>query len=326
MNITIQKYTKSNEQKWDDFVKSSSNGTIFHLRSFLSYHIDRKFEDHSLIFKKNNLIIAIFPAVRIKINNKTILHSHPGASYGGFVYNDLSYEDGDEIIQIINKYCKRHLFNKIFFIPSPKVYEKKINDTINYLLHWHKYEIVESYISSIIQINHKKKAVEYLNKRKKRYIQNYILNDDLKVKYENNFQEFYPILLENKNKHNVLPTHSLEELIKLDKLVPGKLNLLLLYYNEKIIGGTLNIIANDQCGVVFYNMINYEFQELQPASIQIYESINWAKKCKFNFLDLGISQIPSKKNPISPHKSLIYFKEQFGSIGITRKAYQKILS
>ena len=137
MSITIQKYSKSNEQSWDEFVKLSSNCTIFHLRSFLSYHIERKFEDHSLIFKKNNSIIAIFPAVRTRNKNQDILHSHPGASYGGFVYNDLSYEEGDEIIQIIYKYCKEHLFHKIFFIPSPIAYETKTNDIINYLLHFH---------------------------------------------------------------------------------------------------------------------------------------------------------------------------------------------
>ena len=114
MSISIQKYTKSNEQSWDEFVLSSSNGTIFHLRSFLSYHIDRKFEDHSLIFKKNNSIIAIFPAVKIKNKNVHILHSHPGASYGGFVYNNLSYEEGDEIIQAMYKYCKKNLFHKIY--------------------------------------------------------------------------------------------------------------------------------------------------------------------------------------------------------------------
>ena len=326
MSISIQKYTKSNEQSWDEFVLSSSNGTIFHLRSFLSYHIDRKFEDHSLIFKNNNSIIAIFPAARIKNKNVNILHSHPGASYGGFVYNNLSYEEGDEIIQAIYKYCKKNLFHKIFFIPSPATYESKTNDIINYLLHWHKYEIAECYISSTIKINKNKNALEYLNKRKKRYIQNYIQNDDLIIKHENNFHKFYPILLENKKKHNVLPTHSLKEIIKLNKQLPGKLNLLLLYYNEKIIGGTLNIIANDNCGIVFYNMINYEFQEMQPASIQIYESINWAIKCKLKFLDLGVSQISSETNPISPHKSLILFKEQFGSIAIIRKAYQKIIS
>ena len=35
---------------WDQYVLNSNNGTIFHLRKFLSYHEDRTFQDSSLIF------------------------------------------------------------------------------------------------------------------------------------------------------------------------------------------------------------------------------------------------------------------------------------
>ena len=325
MSIVIKKYDQSDNKIWDDFVKSSSNGTIFHLRSFLSYHIDRNFKDHSLIFKKSKSILAIFPAAKININNKNILYSHPGASYGGFVYDEISYEDADEMVKLMDKYCLDHFFHKIFLIPTPIIYDSKTNETINYLLHWNKYEIVEYYISSIIQINKNKKSLSYLNKRKKRYIQNYISNKDLTIKKSNNYHEFYPILLKNKQKHNVTPTHSLEELIKLNELFPGKLTLLLLYHSKTIIGGTLNIVANENCGIVFYNMINSEFQEFQPASIQLYESIDWAKKSNLKFLDLGVSQLPNSKNPLTPHKTLIYFKEQFGATAVIRKAFQKIL-
>ena len=52
MKITVRKFTAKDTKDWDDFVKRSNNGTLFHLRSFLSYHIDRKFTDHSLILKK----------------------------------------------------------------------------------------------------------------------------------------------------------------------------------------------------------------------------------------------------------------------------------
>ena len=72
MNIDVRQYMPSDENSWDNFVHSSSNGTIFHLRSFLSYHIDRKFDDHSLIIKKNETIIAVFPAALITNNNKKI--------------------------------------------------------------------------------------------------------------------------------------------------------------------------------------------------------------------------------------------------------------
>ena len=77
--------------------------------------------------------------------------------------------------------------------------------------------------------------------------------------------------------------------------------------------------------MIFYNMINYDYINLQPATIQIYESINWAKEQKLKYLDLGVSQKPKAENPLTPHPSLIKFKEQMGAKIIIRKAFQKIL-
>ena len=322
MGITVKKYTQSDEKAWDKFIPASSNGTIFHLRSFLSYHSDRQFDDNSLIFEKQGNIIAVFPAAKITEKNKNILYSHPGASFGGFVYNHLSYEDADIIIEVMKKYCIQNSFYKIFFVQTPTIYSEKINDTLEYLLHWHKYNVQEYYISSMVDIRSDKGPLEYLHKRKKRYIKKYLTNNELKIKCENNFQEFYPILVDNKKRHAVNPTHSLDELIKLNKNLPGKIHLLLLYYHDEIIGGTLNIIANNKCGIVFYNMINYDFRDMQPAAIQIFESIKWAKKQNLQFLDLGVSQKPKAENPLTPHTSLISFKEQLGATTIIRKAFQ----
>ena len=75
---------------------------------------------------------------------------------------------------------------------------------------------------------------------------------------------------------------------------------------------------------MFYNMIDYVHKEFQAASIQVFESINWAKKFNLKYLDLGVSQMPKSKNPLKPHKTLIYFKEQFGSSAIIRKTFQKL--
>ena len=80
MNIIVRKFTAKDTTAWDEFVERSNNGTIFHLRSFLSYHIDRKFKDHSLIFEKKGKMIGLFPAAIIEEKRKKILHSHPGAS------------------------------------------------------------------------------------------------------------------------------------------------------------------------------------------------------------------------------------------------------
>ena len=323
MSITIRKYNKTDFDNWENFVNKSSNGTIFHLRTFLSYHIDRNFNDNSLIFEKNGNFIAVFPATKKIESDNLILYSHPGASFGGFVFDKISFKESNLILKLLENYCISNNFTKIFFVNTPNIYFNQLNETLEYVLLWNEYKLKEIYISSIIEIQNNIKTIDYLHSRKKRYIKKYLNNTSLKIKWENDFDKFYPILLDNKSKHGIKPTHSLNELKKIDSLYPFSLHLLLLYQNETVIGGTLNIIINNQCAMMFYNMINYNYIDLQPATIQIYESINWAKEKNLRFLDLGVSQKPKDKNPLTPHETLINFKEQLGAKSIIRKVFQK---
>ena len=79
---------------WDNFIAQSNNGTIFHQRKFLSYHRERTFKDCSLMFVEKTIICAVFTGA--VINN--CLYSHPGASFGGFVYNQLSFKVANQIV------------------------------------------------------------------------------------------------------------------------------------------------------------------------------------------------------------------------------------
>jgi hypothetical protein len=271
-------------------------------------------------------VIAVFPATFEKKNGKNVLYSHPGASFGGFVLHNISFEDANNMVIILEQYSIQNKFEKIFFVDTPSIYHRQLDDTLEYLLHWHNFNIEEYYISSKINISQFPNSLDHLHARKKRYVKSYLEDNELTIKLENDFDQFYPILLENKKRHNVTPTHSLEELRKLNELHPRSLHLLLLFYKNIIIGGTLNFIVNENCGMVFYNMINYDYINLQPATIQIFESINWAKKLNLKYLDLGVSQQPKAENPLTPHLSLINFKEQLGATTIIRKAFQKIIS
>ena len=83
--LTIKRLTKKNYAAWDCFVKKANNGTIFHLRQFLSYHPDDRFIDHSIEFYKNNTLVSVFPAAESIIKGERFLVSHPGATVGSFV-------------------------------------------------------------------------------------------------------------------------------------------------------------------------------------------------------------------------------------------------
>ena len=104
--ISIKKYTEKLNNIWDDFIFKSNNGTIFHTQEFLNYHQNKKFVNHSLLFFDKDILLAVLPAAVIKDNKKSILHSHPGASFGGIAYNqNLNFTIYSNLISCLEKYC-----------------------------------------------------------------------------------------------------------------------------------------------------------------------------------------------------------------------------
>ena len=65
--FTIKKITRTNPIAWDNFVKKANNGTMFHLRKFLSYHPEHRFVDHSLEFYKRHKLFSVFPSAELKL-------------------------------------------------------------------------------------------------------------------------------------------------------------------------------------------------------------------------------------------------------------------
>ena len=327
MSISIRKYNNTDKEDWDNFVIKSSNGTLFHLRKFLCYHIKRKFKDHSIIFEKKGKIIAVFSGAIIETTGGLILHSHPGASYGGFVYTQLTFKDCEIIIEILEQYLYNNKINEIKFVQAPNIYSSSIDETLEYALIWHNYIPIENYISSIIKIqdnvNDNLEAIIKLKNRSKSYFDKVIKQGNITFKWENDFNTFYPILVQNKKKHNSKPTHTLKELKKLDNLLPKQLHLLLMYSQNIPIGGTLVLSGNKNVGIIFYNMIDYKYSSFQPATLQTIESIKWASKKCFKYLDFGVSQNPRAKDPTTPSKSLIQFKEECGAFVCIRKTFHK---
>ena len=295
---------------WNDFVLNSNNGTIFHLRNFLSYHRERSFKDCSFIFAHKENIEAVFTGAII--NN--CLYSHPGASFGGFVYNELSFPYANQIVDALIKAARKLNLTEIIIIPPPFVYYKKYNETMEYCLYSKGFNNIEYYISSFVNLENN--LINQMHDRKKRYIKK--MQSEIEIKLSDDLDTFYPILINNKLKHKAKPTHTLEELKILMDRFPDKIKLLVSSKDNQITGGALNFITNDNTCILFYNMIDYDYQHLQIASLQIYESLKWAQNNKLKFLDIGVSQI-YEGDKIIPHESLINFKEQFGAQAMIRK-------
>ena len=318
--ITINKYNLKALQEWDQFISDSNNGTIFQKQRFINYHINRKFVDHSLLIKKNNKLVAVLPAAVCD----NILYSHPGSSYGGFVVaSEVDFETTNDIIQSVDDYCRSQKFKSLFLISSPSVYQKKFDQSIDYLLHWNNYKSKEIYISHVVDMSTASTPLELLKKRKRRYINNNKELDDFSFKESNDFDLFYKILLEGKKKYNTKPTHTLEELYQLKTLFPEEIKLMLSIKSNQVIGGSVIFFANRKVSLVFYNAISKNYRNSQIAMLQLYKCMEVSKKYGYNFVDFGVSHTPEQDDPMSPKFSLIHFKEQFDAKGVLRVAHQK---
>jgi hypothetical protein len=251
-------------------------------------------------------------------NNGNIYWSPLGASYGSFVTADLPFELSLAIVDTVINFFKTKGTKEIFLIPPPLIYSKIYNQHLEYAMLFRKFDFEHHYISHSLDL-----AIDY----KKHYNRatnikfNKIKKSDLTIIQKNDFESFYQILLENKRKHNAIPTHSLEDLQKLNSLLPDKLKLFLAYHKDILIGGHLVFLANENVSLCFYNAMDYNYQKLFPAYALAEFVIDWSKENGYKWFDFGVSQDTTSENPMTPSLNLIQFKEHFNTRGIFRSTY-----
>ncbi len=316
--IEVIEFHEGLKGTWDNFVERSNNGTIFHLQSFLNYHPRGKFNFHHLMFYENSKIVALLPGGIVDDN---IFWSPVGASYGSLVTEDIPFEKALQLVDTMMNYFDRNGFKEIFLIPPPIIYNKKITQHIEYAMLYRRFDFELHYISHAIHLRFEKDFLSYFDKTARKTIRKILREEKLEIRESNDYTTFNEILIKNKAKHNAKPTHSLEDMLRLSQLVPNKVRLNMVYYEEKPIAGSWLFICNPKVVLCFYNMLLYEYEHLKPVYLIMYETVRWALENGFEWVDIGVSQDTKSPDPMTPALSLIQFKERFNSRGILRSTY-----
>ena len=318
-NIIVEKYRDELKDKWDNFVSQANNGTIFHKIQFLNYHPPKRFNFHHLIFQKQSNPIALIPGML----NNGIFKSPAGASFGGIVMDDMSFKKTDIIINEFLEYCRNKAIKEVYFTLLPIVYLKQMNKNMEYVLLYHGFSYSNNMYTSVINLSDLgDDPIERFHQNARNAIRKGI-KSKLKVKLSEDYENFYPILLKNKEKFQVSVTHTLDELKKLNKILPGKLKLFLVYREGILLGGSLIFVCNEMTLLAFYIALDYDYQEYRPINYLLYEIIKWGRENGFKYLDLGVNQEESKTNPMEVNRGLISFKSSMGAECFFRNQFYK---
>jgi len=309
--ITVKRFN-NNSSAWDNFVSSANNGTLFHTRRFLNYHHEGRFNDHSLEFYKKGKLVGVFPAALIESGDQRQLVSHPGASVGSFVVpEDLAFADALEMVEQLVDYSKRENLDGIKLTQTPTIYSKRLSHYIDFALQKNGFLYSKREISSILFLE--KSIDENLSKFKSthRTAVRKAEKSGVVVKETDDFASFYEILKKNLSiRHDVKPTHSLDELLHLKELFPDKINLFGAYIEGEMVAGVINFIATENVVLAFYISHNEDFQEVRPINLLFYKIFEWAIQKKYNVFDFGIFTVNEE-----PNMGLARFKENFGASG-----------
>jgi hypothetical protein len=311
--MEVHTLTDREHKDWERFIEQANNGTIFHTLRFLSYHPAHRFQDVHLMIKEKDNILAVFPAVQ----DDTTIISHRGASYGGFVLkNGLGIHKVYLIVEHTVAYFKTHGYKKIVLTQPPLIYWSNPHQYIDFALMKNGFSYRKREITAVISLN-KADPLATFHADARRSTKK-ALREGVRVVINEDFATFYNILKHNLGmRHNVSPTHTLDELQKLKKLFPDKIILFGAFHKHTMLGGMVLFATNPHVALAFYISHDNKFQAYRPVNLLFYEVMQWARNRGFKFLDLGTFTLN-----MEPNWGLGRFKENFNAQGFLRDTYE----
>lgn len=307
--FSLSIYNSNLKSQWDNFIVGSKNGTFLFYRDFLEYHKDR-FNDYSILFYKNDKVIAILPANKLK--NK--IYSHQGLTYGGLILEDnIKFSDVLQVFKLLLSHLNESNYESLIIKEIPEIYNVLPSDEVKYLLHKTNAELIRRDVLSVIKIGRNSYSRDRIqgNKRGEKL--------KLNIKEVSNFEDFWNIILipNLKNKHGVNPVHSLEEITRLNSIFPNNIRQFNVYLKERIVAGA-TIFETKTTAHVQYISGNEEKNKLGSLDFLFTYLIEKVFSNK-EYFDFGISNENNGKNI---NEGLLYWKEGFGARAITQDFYE----
>lgn len=288
----------------------SKNATFLFFRDFVEYHQDR-FEDYSLLVYKKEVLIAVFPANKIKDK----IYSHQGLTYGGLLLNDeINFNDTLKSYQSLLEFLNNQNITEVDIKLLPKIYHTLPSDEIDYLLFKTKATLVKRDITSVINAKYK---LEMLSSNRKRGLKK-AKSQNLTVIEADDFQDFWnEILIPNlQTLHNVTPVHSLEEITQLKSKFPKHIRQFNVYKNDAVVAGA-TVFETKHVAHIQYISANSDKQELGSLDLLFNVLINDVFNTK-KYFDFGIS---NENQGQHINEGLLSWKESFGARSIVHECY-----
>ncbi len=289
--VSVLRYHAEDKKVWNEWVAHSPTATFLFNRNFMDYHADR-FQDHSTLLFFENELVAVFPA-----NEKgDTICSHSGLTYGGLAlgvgfFNSSFFLYELEMLTPLLFYYKKKGFKTLiykeipFFYQPQKIFSIAPQQSEKFTETFAKISLIQEDAGAAIDLQQPIRF-SYLRRRCIKKAQSIIPH----FKIENtSFSDFWNELLipQLKNKYNLVPTHTLSEIVLLASRFPENIKQYNVYFEEKIVAG-VTVFEDKQVAHCQYIASN-ELGKKLYASDFLFHYLITEKYKHFRYFSFGIS-------------------------------------
>lgn len=233
--ITIKRYTAEDAATWDAFVDASKNGTFMLKRGYMDYHADR-FTDHSLLFYREEELVALLPASQ----HGDELWSHRGLSYGGMVVNlKMTVQLMLSLFEALKVYMCSNGITRLIYKRVPSIYYTYPSDEDLYALFRNNAILIRRDISATIFMPERIRFSE----RRRRGVKNAI-KSGIEIKESCDYEQYVEMLSDILAKyHNAKPVHTAAELKLLADRFPDNIKMYAAFQDDRMIAGVVMYVT-----------------------------------------------------------------------------------
>ncbi len=312
-------YSSQYKDVWNDTVHRSRNATFLHLRDYMDYHADRFVDASLLFFNDKEKCIACLPATLQKETG--IISSHAGLTYGGLLLTPEA--TSDIVCQILFLTAEHFLslgYNRLIYKSIPHIYHSIPAEEDLYWLFRAGAVINARSVSTTISLLHPL-PLSTLRRRKVTQANKLPFVADLKATADyGEWQSFWEILHEVlATRHNTVPVHSFEEIMKLREKFPNEIHLFTVKNNHSSVVGGCVIFETETTAHVQYIAVNEFGRNGGALDLLFSELIEHYRKRGKIYFDFGIS---TEQGGRFLNEGLIFQKEGFGGRAVCYDIYE----
>ncbi len=316
--MKVRQIENSDRKHWEEFIKGSDNGTIFHLPGFLDYHPENRFRNHHILVENGKGIEAIITGALVEKDDGIWFRSYPGASWGGPVIKDnATLSRTESMMEAFFSYCRKHGWKGIEMTNPPEPYFRRPHNYLDFILVKNNFKYVRRELTAVIDLSRPGDDIDLAFSESARRGIRKALKNNLIFEEDNDFSKFYPVLQTNlQQRHGVKPTHSLEELVLLRNLLGDRIRQFVVKNGDQVLAGMVMFHCNPRVVLAFYISHDDRYQSLRPVNLVYREVIRWARDRGYHYLDLGTYTLDMDVN-----YGLCRFKESFSARGFFRNTF-----